>query len=397
MALNNRIYKYTCDVCRRSIERLADPTRPDPLRCVITDQCSGKLTLASTRFGLRPANTPTVVGLLDRVKRGTSRALVTAVAPLDRVNLASFASSNGLTAAVLQSADTVSERLYFVTENGAQRVLERTSLAALTPSQAKVTAVLFELTPPALEYKRYTYVRAERCIYVQGKDDSATQSPLAFDDASNVRVFVNGELLQSSLYDKTVQGTITFTPELENPSLLIEVFVYKSLTQFFTEEQAIRLDFTTLPQLDAARANSAWGDAAKVAQYTPLYCADVSALDQAKTYGLVRFEAVDETAATVTVDAVGYFLLATPPYAFQDKLLTAVVPLASLTAEGFPLSFDVNGETGETNAVIDGNTLLPLARALTVTTLDSMTSARETETVSLIVTRKAKTFILGPA
>lgn len=215
MALNNRIYKYTCDVCARSIERFADATRPDPLRCVITDQCTGKLTLVNTRFGLRPNNTPTIVGLLDRIKRGTSRVIPEKATPLDRTNLSSFSGSNGLSVAILQSEDMPSERVYFVNEGGSRRVLGRTELGAVLPSNITVTAVLFELTPAALEYKRYTYVRTERCVYVQDKDDSAAQAQLAFDSTSNVRVFVNGALLSTSLYDKTVQDTITFTPELE--------------------------------------------------------------------------------------------------------------------------------------------------------------------------------------
>lgn len=397
MALNNRIYKYTCDTCNRSIERIANPSRPDPLCCVITDQCSGKLTLVNTRFGLRPTNTPTVIGLVDRIKRGESRTIALSGSPLDRVNLSSFSGSNGLTAAILQSTDTFSERVYFIIENGVQKVIARTALAELQPSNVTITAVLFELTPAALEYKRYTYVRAERVVYVQGKDDSASQSQLAFDDISNVRVFVNGTLLQSNLYDKTVQGTITFTPELEEPSLLIEVFVYKSLTQFFSEADAIKLDFTALSQYDPIRTGGAWGDASRVSQYTPLYCHDISALDTSRAYGLIRFEAIDENGALVIIDPQGYFLLATPPYAFQDKKLTAVIPVSTLTSEGFPLSFTVNGETGEINAVIDGETLMPLARPLAVTILDTITTPRETTSVSLIVPRKEKSFIIGPA
>jgi hypothetical protein len=276
-------------------------------------------------------------------------------------------------------------------------VLDRTPLADRTPDQVTVTAVFFELTPAALEYKRYTYLRAERCVYVEGKDDSATQSQLAFDPEATVRVLVNGALLSSSLYDKTVQGRITFTPELEDLSLLIEVFVYKSLTQFFTEDDAIKLDFVSLPQNSAVRTGCAWGDSERVMEYTPLYCADVSALDRSRTYGLVRFEAIDEAAASVVIDPLGYFLLAAPPYAFQDKRLASVVPLTALTSEGFPISFAVSGETGETNAVIDGETLLPLARPLTVTTLSTIATDREAETVSLVIPRKEKTFIIGPA
>ena len=298
---------------------------------------------------------------------------------------------------MLQSVDAPSERVYFVNENGVNKVLDRTPLAALLPANVTISAVLFELTPPALEYKRHTYVRTERCVYVQGKDDSAAQNQLAFDVSSNVRVFVNGLLLSPDAYDKTVQGTITFTPELNELSLLIEVFVYKSLTQFFTEDAAIRLDFSIMPQYDPLRIEGAWGDAQRASQYTPLYCVDTTALDRSRAYGLVRFEARDETDTLVAIDAQGYFLLASPPYAFQDKRLTAVVPVTALTAEGFSLSFAINGETGETNAVIDGETLQPLVRPLALTILDTIKTSREADKVGLIVTREEKTFIIGPA
>lgn len=396
MALNNRIYKYTCDICNRSIERFADPARPDPLRCVITDNCNGKLKLTNTRFGLRPLSTPTVVGLLDRAKRGTPKSSLATSPPLDRINLSSFSGSNGLTLAVLKSIDTIAEREYVVFENGVPKTLARTSLAALLPSDVTITAVLFELTPAALEYKRYTYVRTERCVYVQGKDDSAAQGQLTFDSLSNVRVFVNGKLVSSSTYDKA-NNTITFTPELEEPSLLIEVFVYKSLSQFFSEDQAIRLSFTALSQYDSMRSGSAWGDVSRVDQFIPLYCPDVSALDKSRSYGLVRLEATDETSTLISaIDQQGYFLLAAPPYAFQDKRLTAVVPITAFTSEGYPLSFNVNSETGDTNAVVDGETLSPLSRPLAFSTVNTNTPS-STDTVGLVVARKEKTFIIGPA
>ena len=256
MALNNRIYKYTCDTCNRSIERLADPTRPDPLRCVITDQCAGKLSLTGTRFGLRPVNTPTVIGLLDRVKRGTDRTATALAKPLDKVSLASF-SGGGLTLALVKSKVVGVQRLFYINDiDNFERVLARVSTSLTQPAELSVTAVLFELTPSALEYKRYTYVRADSCVYVQGKDDSASRSLLTFDSTSNVRVLVNGALLDSTLYTAT-SDTITFSPQLESPSLLIEVFVYKSLTQFFNEDQALRLTFSLLPTLDATRSTGA--------------------------------------------------------------------------------------------------------------------------------------------
>lgn len=399
MALNNRIYKYTCDVCDRSIERLADPTRPDPLRCVITDQCPGKLSLTNTRFGLRPVNTPTVIGLLDRIKRGANRQVAELAQPLDKVNLSTFTGSHGLSLAMLKiSEPSPGVQAYHVTVDDDELVLETNTIADPTPTTSKLTGVLFELTPQALEYKRYVYSRIERCVYVTGKDDSAAQALLTFDDTSNIRVYVNGRLLEASQYDKTQHGTISFTPELEEPTILIEIFVYKSLTQFFSDDEAVRLDFVALSSTDDLRSGGAWGDVRSVDGYAPLYCADISALDPTRTYGLVRFETVDpNTEETVVIDPIGYLLLANPPYAFEDKRLTANVPVSALVSEGFTISFAINGETGESNVVIDGETLAPLARPLSVTKLDSITSTQGTETVGLLVGRNEKTFILGPA
>jgi hypothetical protein len=346
---------------------------------------------------LRPNNTPTVVGLLDRIKRGVSRVESTISPGLDKVNLSSFASSNGLSLALVQSAATLAERFYYVNSGGVAKILERTSLIAAQPTTLAVTAVLFELTPAALEYKRFTYNRIGRAIYVQGKDDSAAQGLLSFGLTDNVRVFVNGVLLDSTLYDKSALGTITFTPELESPALLIEVFVYKSLTQFFTDDQAIRLTFVPLVPLAPERAACAWGDVISVAQYTPIFCPDVSALDRSKNYGLVRFEATDENGDLVTIDPAGFFMLAEAPYAFEDKRLTATVQLTSFTSEGFPLSFSIDSETGTTTAVVDGETLAPLPRALSITKFSYVKSTQTAETVSLLASRNQKTFILGPA
>ena len=60
MTFNNRIYQYTCSVCKRNIEKLADPTRPDPVRCLITNKCTGILSLSRSRLGTRVKTTPTV-------------------------------------------------------------------------------------------------------------------------------------------------------------------------------------------------------------------------------------------------------------------------------------------------------------------------------------------------
>jgi hypothetical protein len=397
MALNNRIYKYTCDTCDRSIERLADPTRPDPLRCVITDQCAGKLSLAGTRFGLRPVNTPTVIGLLDRVKRGTARVAAAAEKPLDKVSLASF-SGGGLTLSLVRSKLSGSQRLFYINDSvGFERVLARCASDAVQPAALEVKAVLFELTPAALEYKRYTYSRTDSCVYVQGKDDSANRNLLTFDSTSNVRVLVNGALLDSTLYSAAA-GTITFSPQLEGPSLLIEVFVYKSLTQFFNEDQALKLAFSILPQLDATRSTGAWGNTLRVGAHTPLYCIDLGALDRTRTYGLVRFEAADENGTTYVISSTGSFLLARAPYAFEDKRLTATVPTTTLTAEGFSVSFAVNGETGSMELVIDGATLQPQARPLALTAMPAVAvSTQAADIVNLLVERNEKAFIIGPA
>lgn len=398
MALNNRIYKYTCDTCARSVERLADPTRPDPLRCVITDQCAGKLKLANTRFGLRPLNTPTVVGLLDRVKRGAPRGALATLTPLNKVNLSTFSSGNGLTLNIVQRAFVISgsvpQKLYYVNQGTTAHVLERTNGAAQQPSTLFVNALLFELTPAALEYKRYTYTRIERAVYVQGADNSSARASLSFDETSNVRVLVNGTLLDPTLYVKGINA-ITFTPELTAPSLLIEVFVYKSLLQFFGEAQAIKLSFKPLSPTDVQREAAVWGDVATVDQYTPLFCTDLAALDRSKTYGLVKLETVDENGTAVIIDPIGAFLLGAAPYAFQDKRLTAVVQLSAFTTGGFSIGFAVDPETGMTVPTVSGEALTPLARAMPVIKLDAIASSAGAA-ISLLTPRTEKTFILGP-
>jgi hypothetical protein len=65
-----RIYRFSCAVCQRSVERFAQGSRIDPVRCVITANCTGLMSLKGDHYGARLAPTPYVAGLEDRPTRG---------------------------------------------------------------------------------------------------------------------------------------------------------------------------------------------------------------------------------------------------------------------------------------------------------------------------------------
>jgi hypothetical protein len=355
MSSISKINIYTCDTCKRSIERLADGRRPDPVYCIITNKCHGRLTLTGTRFGLQPKLTEHVIGLSDWVQRGT---IVEEAAPVIKTVLASissFSGAGGLTVAGVRYQDADNARIFFAkAADGSQFILEVGPVTSLIPTKSKLQAVLYELTPEVLVYRHYTYAFHTAAAILEGQDDSAAQASLRFTASNVIKVYVNGVELPSSAYDRSVDNKITLTPQIIDTNIIIDVFVYNDIRTAFDPSNAIVLEFKAL-RTDKAedlslRNACGWGNVAAIKDKDDnallFFCTNIEELDNTKSYGVAYFNAVAANDTVMKIDPAELtILISSQPHAFNDKQLTRYLTGSSLLNNGV-LSFKQSEATG---------------------------------------------------
>jgi len=297
MPSNNRIYTYSCDTCKRSVERIANTKRPDPLRCIITDQCEGRLSLTGSKLGLRPKNTKPVAGLADRQQRGFPQPSLSRITDIDPVSIAS-SSENHLSLSILRRRVDAFGVVFFLNdETGSERVLERRPVTFQPiPLTSSVNLNFYPLSTADLSFKQYTYVRQGRAVSVSGRDDSVQRSELKFTNDDIIRVFVNGERIDSIIIGN---NEITFNPQVEATTILIEVFVYKPVN--IIDQNLITVSASALSVNSNLRSINTWGDVEQVNGRHILYATDVGVLDESKLYILGSITATDENSISFTV------------------------------------------------------------------------------------------------
>jgi hypothetical protein len=331
MSSINKIGIYECDTCKRTIEQLTDGRRPDPVYCVITNRCRGKLTLKNTRMGTQPKLVAPVLGLADWVKRGTVAEVQPETIVQAQASISSFGGLGGLVIAAMRERTAGYARTFFVRDIvGDERDVETVFTIEPLPKSTVINAYLYELTPAVLEYKQYTYNFSTSALTVEGQDDSPAQRMLRFSTSNTVKVLVNGVQLGVDEFDRTTDNRITLTPQINDANIVIDVFVYNDLSVGIDEANLIQIQFEALAsntvENTAIRNSTAWGDVKAIidTQGTNLlyYCSDITVLDTTKSYAVAYFEAATAMGASYRLDpAHVVVLLSSPPYAFNDKQL----------------------------------------------------------------------------
>lgn len=410
MGTANKVYVYQCDTCRRTVDLLNDGKHPDPVRCIITDKCRGRLSLTATRIG-QPRLTPPVVGLDDRIKRGSVISEAVAQPTKVPVNLLTFGGVGGLTlAALTMTTDSLATTFTATNVAGETVTVEALPPTAFLPEDAVVTAIAFELTPEVLDFRHYMFTYTGSAATIEGQDSTPDRNLLRFNAlSSKLRVYVNGIELPTTAYDRTVNDIITLTPTLVDSMLIIDVYVYKDVTLSFNEDAAVRLDFIALGATSstdlAQRDTGSWGNVTEVelpdgSQRALLYCIDISGLDEHKSYGIARFDTTDADGNVQTLRASDLTLLfAEAPYAFSDKVTLKYLPCSTLVDDHAVLFFAVNEANGHSELSIEDSSVVKTFEPIKITgrVVAQLADPAAQETTPQRRHVAPKKYVLGPS
>lgn len=404
----NNVYVYKCDTCLRTVERFSDGKHPDPVRCVITNKCRGLLSLVDKRTG-KPRLTPPIVGLDDRIPRGTTPDQTAKAPTVPPAQIGSFVNGSGITLAGLQRSIGAMTSFFVTDTSGDPFILEQRGATARNPISSVITAVLYEVTPSVLEYRHYMFSFHGSASVVLGQDDTPERNLLRFNSSSSVRVYANGiELVNTVDYDRSVDDQITLTPMLIDSSIIIDIYVYKGIITEFDENTAVRLDFEALSITSAvglaSRGQCAWGNvtALKTAddvERLPLFAPSLAVLDTNKSYGIQRFEAtsaVNGLTQTILASSLT-FLLASPPYSFFDKRTNRYLSGTAFTNNAV-ISFKPNEATGELEPTVDENYITQVFEPLVITSrTTNVTNTASSETTQKKTLLPPRKYVIGPS
>ena len=409
MSSISKINIYTCDTCKRSLERLADGRRPDPVYCIITDKCRGKMSLTSTRSGLQPKLTKHVGGLSDWVQRGSTPEQPATIIKPQYASISSFSGGGGLTVAAIRYKDVGSVRTFFANcTDGTKFTLETRTIANRMPISSSITAVLYELTPEVLVYRHYSYAFHSAAAVLEGQDDSAAQAALRFTAENVIKVYANGIELPAEAFDRTVDNKITLTPQIIDTNIIIDVFVYNDIRTAFDPANAINLEFKALNPSKAAdlsvRNACGWGNVVDIndkhGAAVLYFCTDIAALDTSKSYGVAYFNVTSAADVTKTIAPSELtILISSQPHAFNDKQLTRYLTGTSLFDNGV-LSLKQSETTGIYELSVTEDLITKVFVPISIGT--KLTDAELTNPLAQEVTQQSQTnatpvaYILGP-
>jgi hypothetical protein len=368
-----RIYRFKCTVCQRSVERFAQGDRINPVRCVITANCNGLLTLTSDHYGARLTPTPYVPGLEDRPVRGSVMNEITS-ATITQIPITSAPSL-----ALTLLACTTSYQI--VDLNGIARTV---GVIPGQPLDVTVELVLRELSSASLAYTRFIFQRKQEVIKIVGRDDSASQGTLMIPIGHNIQIFVNGTVQDPSTYTYTTTDVSFITPII-GATITLEIFVSQPPA---TVGDELILAFNGLDVNDAARLGLAWGDTASADNMYPLFCTDMSMLNITKAYQVVRAQGIDIFGGKFSF-IQGEILLSYAPHSFTDVNRTQQLNLSSLLS--LPLTFNPDTITGLMSLTVNDIAINNRVRPILIEPL-GLTSV----VTSQLVSHKATSYILGP-
>jgi len=339
MSTLNKYIIFQCDTCKRQTELQISGQRVDPIRCIITYKCRGKLSRIGESSGKKFLFTPPVSGLQDYIQRGTviNPALVLPTDP--SVSLNTSGGAGMLSMAILKrTADTPSigsHQFSILDPTGSQIIVDTQVDAVALPQNVKILLNIFPISPSVLQSTLYTYLKTGEVNVISGADNSPDANTLRFDATNNISVYSNGIELSPSAYIVSIPDqSITFTPTIYEQNNVIEIIVYNDLAANVSQSSIIALEFDTLnPSVngvsfpfisDVAFLNEcAWGDyyAANIPgvgiRYL-MHCTNLSTLLKDISYGIDSITVITGSpiAATSMVDGTTYTIstLGTTPW-----------------------------------------------------------------------------------
>lgn len=399
---------YRCDACVRLTQLALDGRRPDPVHCNITLNCRGSLRRVGERQTKEFLFTPPVVGLDDYRPRGNAVATAAEAITKSPVLISTTDDGGVITIAAMRSLnDGINQDFYAYDGDGNPFIVESLSPYAIMPDLSSIVAVLYEIPQVLLNSRSYTYQRQNSVPFIDGPDDSMSRLNLRFTADNAVTVFINGVELDPSMFDRSINDKVTFTPMISDLNNLIEIIVASPAESYITADSPniIRLNFRPLRVEHGnevlQRRLNAWGDvtAARVddGERFLLFCTEtVAKLLPLKYYKVAWFETTSiltgET-KRLAPESI-YVLLGREPFTFEDKELYAYVPGNQLIDSQFFYTTSNQELTIAQEAVSQVyNPITPLVY-LSITSLTSSSGA-ETE-INVGTEELARTYVIGP-
>jgi hypothetical protein len=280
----NSVTVFECNTCKRRVEIVLDPKRPNPVRCSITYKCPGKYTKVKTKNSKSFLFTPIITGVQDYIPRGTPipeiipepiNPLISLLAGSDQLVLAATYKKNNYIVDNVREQDGISnpdgteiieKNIFPLPESGHPDRLNFNTL----------TLELYELDTNVTEFTEFYFIRKINTRQIAGIDDSDNNLMMRFQaGVDTIKVFVNG--VEWPQYDDTVyqdkyftagssavENYITFQPALSGTSNTIKILVQKPLLIKEDSSKIKRLVFSGLDGIETARTTNSWGDTTAV-------------------------------------------------------------------------------------------------------------------------------------
>lgn len=307
----NKFIIFQCDTCKRLKELKINGTRIDPIRCIITNKCRGKLTRVGESSIKKFLLTPPAPGLQDYIQRGTVIS-----APIITGNEQNIPLNSGdgiislaiLTRTEVTGAPPTGTHIFSVLGTDSVPIVVSVPLAdyQTLASNVKVLLNIFPISSAALQHTNYNYLKTGSVFSISGPDDSPNPSSLRFSESNKIKILINGIELSPTAYTISIPNqSVTFTPSIFESNNIIDIVVYNDLKANISPASIISLEFYILDptkKIPDPAANlqiadfsllssSSWGNynsvnIPNIGTRFLMHCGDLSALVNDTSYGV---------------------------------------------------------------------------------------------------------------
>lgn len=208
---------------------------------------------------------------------------------------------------------------------------------------------------------KYVYEFNGPIIQIGETEKSLDNTILQFNELNQIAIYVNGELRDSSTYNRNNNNRIVFDPPINAAGkTVVEILVSQDIS--VSGSKPIILTFNsltpTIPSNIDIRKMSCWGDYGATVinneERFILYCSDLSNLRADKIYGVARFQSFATNNETRTLNPSELFiLLGREPFSYRDKELYAYINGNTLVQNQSILTYKISRASGMSFLTVD--------------------------------------------
>lgn len=295
---------FQCNVCKQQTEKPVNQTHATLDRCTITFKCVGKL-LKTGQTEIKASLTPNSNNDLEAWKPRTDT--------------------------VLNQKLVVDEVLTVMSGTEALSIAIKTTDYQ---SDDPLSLVLAQEKLGSSSFVEFFYNRPSNTTQLYGQDDSSKRLTLRFSTLDEVKVYINGIELASTLFDRSVSGRITLAQPLVDDASTINVVVFRQAAQILKT-----LTFTT--NNTTHDNTTAWGNVLSYEtkenghQYRIFTCRDLSSLEIGTT---LKIDSLKSGSNPISLTHA-YLLLSAKPYSSYDRDLDNVISLGAVLSNSIKFEY----------------------------------------------------------